>query len=52
MAMGSNTVDHETLSLEGAVEPNSFGGAGAFWSGTTPRGNSVVFSEFRMTYPR
>jgi hypothetical protein len=49
---GSNTVDHETLSLEGTVEPNLWGGAGAFWSGTTPRGNSVVFSEFRMTYPR
>jgi hypothetical protein len=48
---GSNTVDGETLSLDGAVAPNSFGGAGVFWSGSTPVGNSNVYSRLEISYP-
>jgi len=50
-AKGSNSVDGETLSLTGTVESNNFGGAGAYWSGSVPVGNSVVFSEFEIEYP-
>ncbi len=48
---GSNSVDSETLSLEGTIAPNTFGGAGAYWSGSVPVGNSNVYSEFEITYP-
>ena len=48
---GSNTVDHETLSLEGTIASNSFGGAGVYWSGSVPVGNSNVYSEVQITYP-
>jgi len=48
---GSNSVDGETLSLSGTIQPNQFGGAGAYWSGSVPVGNSVVFSKFEMEYP-
>jgi pectin methylesterase-like acyl-CoA thioesterase len=48
---GSNTTDGETLSLEGTITPNSFGGAGAFWSGGVTVGNSNVYSEFEISYP-
>ena len=48
---GSNTVDGETLSLDVAVAPNSFGGAGVFWSGSTPVGNSNVYSRLEISYP-
>ncbi len=50
-ARGSNTTDGETLSLHGVVTPNDFGGAGASWSGSTPVGNSVIFSRFEIAYP-
>jgi len=50
-AIGSNSVDSETLSLQGTVTPNQFGGAGAYWSGSVPVGNSNVFSEFEISYP-
>ena len=50
-AKGSNTVDGETLSLEATVTPNTFGGAGAYWSGSVPVGNSNVYSEFAISYP-
>jgi Pectinesterase len=48
---GSNTVDSEMLSLEATVTPNTFGGAGAYWSGSVPVGNSNVYSEFAISYP-
>lgn len=50
-AKGSNTVDGDTLSLEGTITPNSFGGAGVFWSGSVPVGNSNVYSEIAISYP-
>jgi hypothetical protein len=52
MAKGSNTVDTETLSLEGTIAPNTFGGAGVYWSGSVPVGNSNVYSEVEVTYPK
>jgi hypothetical protein len=51
MARGSNTVDRDTLSLEGTVDPNKSGGAGIAWSGSVPFGNSVVVSQFEISYP-
>lgn len=48
---GSNTVDGETLSLTGTIVPNSFGGAGVYWSGSVPMGNSNVYSQLQITYP-
>lgn len=47
----SNDADGETLSLEGTIVPNAFGGAGVAWSGSVPRGNSNVFSRIAITYP-
>jgi hypothetical protein len=51
IAKGSNSLDSETLSLQGDVPPNQFGGAGAYWSGSVPVGNSNVFSRFELSYP-
>jgi hypothetical protein len=51
-AKGSNTVDSETLLLEGTIAPNQFGGAGVYWSGSVPVGNSNVYSEVEITYPK
>jgi hypothetical protein len=51
-ATGSNTVDAETLSLKATIAPNSFGGAGVAWTGSVPFGNSVVVSQFEISYPR
>jgi len=48
---GSNSTDSETLSLEGTLMPNSFGGAGVYWSGSVPVGNSNVYSEIEIAYP-
>jgi hypothetical protein len=48
---GSNSTDGETLSLEGTLTPNSFGGAGVYWSGSVPVGNSNVYSQLEITYP-
>jgi len=48
---GSNSVDGETLSLEGTITPNSFGGAGVYWSGSVPVGNSNVYSLLEISYP-
>ncbi|MGA1984369.1 MAG: hypothetical protein ABSG84_18115 [Acidobacteriaceae bacterium] len=48
---GSNTTDGDTLSLEGTIPPNPFGGAGTFWSGGVTIGNSNVYSEFEISYP-
>jgi hypothetical protein len=50
-AKGSNTTDGDTLSLEGTIDPNKFGGAGVAWSGSVPFGNSVVISQFEISYP-
>jgi len=50
-ATASNGVDDETLSLEGTVTPNRYGGAGVYWSGSIPRGNSNVYSQFAISYP-
>jgi hypothetical protein len=52
IAKGSNTVDGETLSLEATIAPNPYGGAGVFWSGSVPVGNSNVYSEIAIGYPR
>jgi len=46
-----NDVDQESLSLEGTIEPNHFGGAGVYWAGSVPRGNSNVYSRIRISYP-
>jgi hypothetical protein len=48
---GSNTIDGETLSLEGSIAPSSYGGAGVYWSGSVPVGNSNVYSQIEITYP-
>jgi hypothetical protein len=48
---GSNSTDADTLSLEGTITPNAFGGAGVFWSGSVPVGNSNVYSKIDITYP-
>ena len=48
---GSNSVDAETLALEGTIAPNSSGGAGVYWSGSVPVGNSNVYSELQISYP-
>jgi hypothetical protein len=50
-AKGSNLMDGETLSLEGTVAPNQFGGAGVYWSGSVPVGNSNVYSLIEISYP-
>jgi hypothetical protein len=50
-AKGSNTVDGETLSLEATITPNPFGGAGVYWSGSVPVGNSNVYSHIEISYP-
>lgn len=50
-AKGSNTADGDTLSLEGTITPNTFGGAGVFWSGGVTIGNSNVYSDLEISYP-
>jgi Pectinesterase len=50
-ATGSNTTDAETLSLKATITPNNFGGAGVAWTGSVPFGNSVVVSQFEISYP-
>ncbi len=50
-ATGSNTVDAETLSLKATIAPNNYGGAGVAWTGSVPFGNSVVVSQFEVSYP-
>jgi hypothetical protein len=50
-ARASNDVDDATLRLESKITPNAFGGAGVAWHGTTPRGNSNVYSRFAISYP-
>lgn len=42
----SNSVDEETLHLEGAVTPNRFGGAGVFW----PGGSANTYSRMEIAY--
>jgi len=49
---GSNSTDKETLSLDGTIVPNAFGGAGVYWSGSVPVGNSNVYSEIDVSYPK
>jgi hypothetical protein len=51
-ATGSNTEDGETLSLKATITPNNYGGVGVAWTGSVPFGNSVVLSQFEITYPR
>jgi hypothetical protein len=46
-----NTVDSDTLFLQGTVAPNPYGGSGTRWSGTVPSGNSNVYSLFQISYP-
>lgn len=50
-AIGLNSVDGDTLSLKGTIVPNSFDGAGLAWSGSVRFGNSVVVSQFQISYP-
>jgi hypothetical protein len=45
-----NDVDSETLSLQDTIIPNRFGGAGVFWNGSVPRGNSNVYSVLGISY--
>jgi len=45
---GTSFTPHQDL--EGTITPNDFGGAGVAWFGTVPRGNSNVYSRFRITY--
>jgi Pectinesterase len=44
----TNDVDQETLSLQGTITPNQFGGAGVYW----PRGSSTIYSRFEISYPK
>jgi hypothetical protein len=46
-----NSANTNTLSLEGTVTPNTYGGSGTRWSGTVPAGNSVAYSAFQISYP-
>jgi hypothetical protein len=46
-----NDRDSQTLSLQGTIAPNDFGGAGVAWYGTVPRGNSNVYSQIEISYP-
>ncbi len=50
-ATGSNSTDKETVSLKGTITPNAYGGAGIAWTGSVPVGNSVVLSQFQISYP-
>jgi hypothetical protein len=49
---GSNDADQEALNLKATITPNRFGGAGVYWAGTVPRGNSNVYSLIRISYPK
>jgi len=42
-----NTVDKETLSLQGTITPNRYGGAGVFW----PGGSANTYSQLAISYP-
>ena len=48
---GHNTANSQTLSLQGTITPNDFGGAGVAWYGTVPPGNSNVYSQLEISYP-
>lgn len=50
-ATAHNDLDKEILDLEDTITPNRFGGAGVFWNGSIPRGNSNVYSLFKISYP-
>jgi len=50
-ASAHNDMDKEILSLEDTITPNRFGGAGVYWNGSVPRGNSNVYSLFKISYP-
>jgi hypothetical protein len=41
-------VDKETLTLEGTIAPNRFGGAGVYWPGG---GSSTIYSRIEISYP-
>jgi len=45
-ADAANSVDGETLHLEGTITPNPFGGAGVFW----PGGSANVYSRIAISY--
>ncbi len=45
-----NDQDQETLSLEANIAPNHFGGGGVYFSGSVPRGNSVIYSQMKILY--
>ncbi|MDG2522116.1 pectinesterase family protein [Caulobacter segnis] len=47
---GANTVDGETLSLDGRITQNSFGGGGVYWT-ASGLGGSTVIRQFKITYP-
>jgi hypothetical protein len=50
-ASAHNDVDKEVLSLQDTITPNRFGGTGVYWTGSVPRGNSNVYSLFKISYP-
>jgi hypothetical protein len=39
------------LSLKATIAPNNYRGAGVAWTGSVPFGNSVVVSQFEISYP-
>lgn len=41
-----NTVDDQSLAMEGTITPNRFGGAGV-----SSTGASTTYSQFRISYP-
>ncbi len=49
MVRAANTMDGETLSLEGKITPNTFGGAGVYWT-AAGLGGSTTVRQFQITY--
>ena len=50
-ATGFNTVDEEVLNLQDFAPTNTFGGAGVYFSGSTPAGNRFIYGQIQITYP-
>ena len=50
-ATAHNDIDGETLALEDTITPNRFGGTGILFTGSVPQGNSIVYRQFKITYP-
>ena len=50
-ATGFNTVDEEVLNLQDTAPSNTFGGAGVYFTGSTPSGNRFLYGQIKVTYP-